>query len=144
MNYKINVKRYQIIEHTADIGIKAYGQDLKELFVNAAVGMFDIIVGPRRAAQGAKQKLEIQKQAEDRENLLVEWLGELLFLFSTKDIVFESFEIEKLDEKHIKAVVIAGSLENYKIETEIKAVTYHMIEVKQEEGVWEAVVIFDI
>ena len=141
------MKKYEIIDHTADIGIKAYGSDLKELFINAAVGMFDILVGENRESKIENRefkKFEIQKKAENLEDLLVEWLGELLFLFSTKNIVFEKFEIEELDEKHIKGAVEGADLKRYKIDTEIKAVTYHMLEVVQKEGLWQCQVIFDI
>ncbi|MBU2541785.1 MAG: archease [Candidatus Omnitrophica bacterium] len=138
------MKKYEIIEHTADIGIKAYGEDLKGLFSNAAVGMFDIIVGKKRDSTGKSQKFEIEKQAESVEDLLVEWLGELLFLSSIKNIVFETFNIEELDQRHIKAVAVGTDLGNYSIETEIKAVTYHMLEVVKKDNCWQAQLIFDI
>lgn len=141
------MKKYEIIEHTADIGIKAFGKDLKELFTNAAVGMFSIIAAEHRVQSTeyrAFRTFEIRKKADKLEDLLVGWLGELLFLFSTKNIVFNKFNIKELDEKHIKAIVSAVDTKNYKLKTEIKAVTYYMLEVAKKDTGWQAQVIFDV
>ena len=142
-----NLKKYEFFEHTADIGIRAFGKTLKELFANAATGMFEIIAAKKQKADTKKQKakeFKIIKQADSLENLLVEWLDELLFLFATKNIVFEKFGIEELDEKHIKAIVFGLAAKNFDIKTEVKAVTYHMLEIKKHRNNWQAQVIFDV
>ncbi|MEW6009497.1 MAG: archease [Candidatus Omnitrophota bacterium] len=141
------MKKYELIDHTADIGIKAYGKDLKELFANAAVAMFEIIATRSPSHQVTKssaKKINIEKEADKLEDLLVSWLDELLYLFSTKNIVFNKFDIKELDEKHIKATASGLDSKNYKLKTEIKAVTYHMLETKCKSGYCEASVIFDV
>ena len=141
------MKPYEFFEHTADIGVRVFGKDLKELFVNAAVAMFEIIAARKQKAESKSakaEKFEIRKQADNIENLLVNWLGELLFLFATKNIVFEKFEIKELDEKHIKALIFGLAATNFDIKTEIKAVTYHMLEVKKKVKFWQARVVFDV
>ncbi len=143
-------KKYEFIEHTADIGIKVFGKDLDELFINAATAMFDIIVSAKRSEASPKgttspvKKFIIDKKADNLENLLVEWLGELLFLYSTKNIVFDKFDIKELDDNHINAVISGWPTQDYKIKTEIKAVTYHMLKVWQEKNHWFAQLIFDV
>jgi len=140
-------KKYEFFEHTADIGIKAFGKTLKELFANAASGMFEIIATrppSHKATKSGVKSFKIKKAADSLENLLVEWLDELLFLFATKNIVFEKFGIEELDEKHIKAIVFGLAAKNFDIKTEVKAVTYHMLEIKKHRNNWQAQVIFDV
>ncbi len=140
------MKKYEIIEHTADIGIKVFGKDLKELFANAAIGMFSIIAtrALEHSSTRALKSFEVNKQADGLEDLLVGWLGELLFLFSTKNIVLNRLDIKELDEKHIKSIVSGIDAGNYKLTTEIKAVTYYMLEVIKKNTGWQAQVIFDI
>lgn len=141
------VKKYEFFEHTADIGIRAFGKTLKELFANAAAAMFEIIAAKKQKAESRKlkaEKFEIIKQADSLENLLVEWLDELLFLFATKNIVFEKFEIKELNEKYIKALAFGLLATNFDINTEVKAVTYHMLEVKKNRNNWQAQVILDV
>jgi SHS2 domain-containing protein len=140
-------KPYEFIDHTADIGIKVFGKDLKELFVNAAVAMFEIIATKSQSHKVTKspvKKFIIDKQADSLEDLLVAWLNELLFLFNTKKIVFEKFKINKIDQKYLAAQASGRSLKNYKITTEIKAITYHMLKVRREEHHWLAQIIFDV
>lgn len=141
------MKKFEFFEHTADIGIRAFGEDLKKLFANAASGMFEIIATRKQRSEARilkSEKFEITKQADSLENLLVEWLEELLFLFATKNIVFEKFQIKELDAHHIKAFGFGLAAINFDINTEVKAVTYHMLEVRKSKNGWQAQVILDV
>ena len=88
------MKRYEQFEHTADIGIRVFGKDLKELFENAAFGMFDLVAD----LEGIKTSIEetVEEDADNAEELLVAWLDELLYRFYTKEIIFSKFQIESL------------------------------------------------
>ena len=138
------MKKYDIIDHTADIGVKAYGNTLSEAFGNAAKGMFDIITDKSKIESTGQY--EITLHADDLEQLLVDFLSELLFLNSAKNLVFNSFKV-KLNEKtrELKASVYGEefSLSKHKIGAEIKAVTYHMLEIKKNK-ICSAQVLFDI
>ena len=85
------MKTYEIIEHTADVGIKAYGKNISVAFENAAKGMFDIITDESEIEPIGEY--EIHLRAEDLEQLLVDWLSELLFLNSAKNLVFCFFKV---------------------------------------------------
>ena len=85
------MKKYDLIEHTADVGIKAYGKTVSEAFKNAAIGMFDIITD--KSTINSIGQYEIKLNAQDLEQLLVDWLSELLFLNSAKNLVFGSFNV---------------------------------------------------
>lgn len=136
--------RYEIIPHTADIGIKAYGTTLSELFKNTAYGMFDIIADLDGLKKSVEQPIEVK--AANREELLVAWLGELLYNFYTKQIIFFDFNIEELSDTGIKAKAFGrhvGENRN-RLKTEIKAVTYHELKIQEDAGKFTAVVIFDV
>ena len=89
------MKKYEILEHTADIGIAAYGKNKREIFINAAKGMFEIIAGENKNLKDnfyGKIKLE----ADDLEGLLFAWLNELLYIGETKLVILNKFEIKNL------------------------------------------------
>ena len=93
------MKRYEIIDHTADIGIKAYGKGLKDLFINAAWGMFTILADLKNVQ--ARESLEIKLEAPNVEELFLSWLSELLYQYNSKSIILKKFLIEKLTKKAI-------------------------------------------
>lgn len=136
--------RYEVIPHTADIGIRAYGKDLRELFKNTAYGMFDIIADLDGLTGSVTQSIEVK--ASNKEELLVAWLGELLYNFYTKQIIFFDFDIEELNETHLKAKASGRHIgENRnRLKTEIKAVTYHELKIEEKQGNFSATVIFDV
>ncbi len=138
------MKRYEQFPHTADIGMHVYGKDLKDLFENAALSMFDVIAD----LEGLKSTLtqDIELKAPNREDLLVAWLDELLYNFYTKSIIFCKFEIEELSGVHIRAKAFGrevGANRN-RLKTEIKAVTYNELAIKEVEKGLQVDIIFDV
>jgi SHS2 domain-containing protein len=139
------MKDYDLIEHTADIGIRVNGKDLKEIFINVASAMFDVIAELRTDCTKLKLKdINIKIQADDRDELLVEWLNELLSLSETKELIFDKFKIVNLTDKYLEAVVSGYPRENFRIQTEIKAATYHELKIKKLNSSWQVELIFDI
>ena len=138
-----SLEPFEILEHTADVGIIARGRTRQELFTNAARGMFSIIANIPNI-HGAIQ-LPIRIEAEGTEELLVSWLRELLYVFSTRYLVCTDFDFNGLSDTELDCQ--AGSHPLGKPDsmlTEIKAVTYHNLDVKHENDLWTARVIFDI
>lgn len=141
------MKNYELIEHTADVGIRVSGKDLKGLFKNTALAMFDII--SERKSQILEPKshttnISITQKADNLEELFINWLNELLSLSATKELIFSNFQINRIDEKTLEAVAIGQDIKNYKINTEIKAATYHQLKLKKTTSGWQAEVIFDV
>jgi SHS2 domain-containing protein len=136
------MKQYELIEHTADVGVKAYGKTVDEAFVHAAVAMFDIITDKSKIQPVGQYDIELD--APDREQLLVDWLSKLLFLNGANNLVFGKFEVH-LDKNHLTAHVYGEeySREKHKMGVEIKAVTYHMLEVHETAPIFVQV-LFDI
>ena len=139
------MKTYELIDHTADVGIKAYGKTLPEAFENAAKAMFDIITDKSEIENIGQY--DIKLEAENLEELLVDWLSELLYLHSAKNLVFGFFKIVDFDDEkpRLHAHVFGEKLNisKHKIGTEIKAVTYHMLEVRNKKPYYVQV-LFDI
>ena len=140
------MKDYELIEHTADIGIRVKAGDLKELFKNTALAMFDIIAEKKRNTQYSIRNTQytIQQKADDLEELFINWLNELLSLSATKDLIFSGFKIEKLGKNNLEATLFGDDIKNYKVNTEIKAATYHQLKIEQTVSGWEAEIIFDV
>ena len=141
---KSPLQKYQYIDHTADLGIKVFGDTLAELFENAAFGLFDNITNLEKVSPNSEFSVEVQ--ATDREALLVNWLSELNYLFLTRKELFESFHITEMNNEHLTATVEGEKLDigRHEIYTEVKAVTYHKLYVKKSDQGWEAQVIFDL
>jgi SHS2 domain-containing protein len=136
--------KYKLIDHTADIGIIVYGNDLPEVFANSAYAMFDILADISKV--DGKDSFEIQVSAKNQEELLITWLDELLFRYETERIICNQFIISNLDEKSLSATVFYEKIDRKKheIKTEIKNVTYHQLEIKKVRNRWSAQIIFDV
>lgn len=137
-------RSYEIIDHTADVGIIAYGTDIEELFSNAALALFSLITEP----EGIEEKLhlDLEVSSEGRDSLLVEWLNELIYLFDVKHILFNRFHIRSLTDNDLKAACYGENLDptRHKIKMGVKAATYHMLKLAKDGGEYKAQVIFDI
>ena len=140
-------KRYELIEHTADIGIRVRAGDLKGIFKNAALAMFDIAAEKKSRLSAVSRELKtvaVKQSAESLEELFINWLNELLSLSATKELIFSDFKIDKIDDESLQAKAIGLGINNYRVNTEIKAATYHQLKLHKENGGWVAEVIFDV
>jgi len=137
-------KPFEIIDHTSDIGVVAYGIDIKQLFANAALGLFSLIAELDDIKEDVRRDLKLM--AEDAEVLLVEWLNELIYIFDVEHIIFKKFEIDELTSNQIRARCFGEKIKpgQYKLKREIKAATYHMLRINKDSSGYQVQVIFDI
>lgn len=155
-----DVDFFERIPHTADIGIRVRGEDLEGLFANAARAMFRLMVeespvqGPPSRAGGAGAEESVRIAADDLPSLLQAWLSELLYRFTVEGRVYTGFRIDALlgplrgDGPAYTLEALARG-ERYDparhaLQTELKAVTYHQLNVEKHGDHWEAQVIFDV
>ena len=138
------MKAFEILDHTADIGLLIRGRDLRELFENAGKGFFHLITDMRRVRERLEKRIEIGQ--EPLERLMVDWLNELLYFHDVENLLLRTFKMESVWKGGLKAVVKGESFREgvHVVKTEIKAVTYHQIQVQKEDGLWKARVIFDL
>jgi SHS2 domain-containing protein len=136
---------YEFFEHTADIGVRARAATLPELFVNAARAMYEAMGAFQIRDRAAPRHLQLQ--AESLEDLLHDWLAELLFELETRHRYYDRIEIAELTGQHLDARLQGGTIAWDRSQTneEIKAVTYHKLKVEQtSDGHWCATIIFDV
>jgi SHS2 domain-containing protein len=141
---KLTPLSYSIIDHTADLGIIVKGVDEKDVFIRAAQAMTDLMV------KGDISKKTVIKdvlvEGEDFPDLMVRWLGEILYLFHGEKLIVNSIKIKSISPIKLKSTLTFRSFEpeHHQVIREIKAVTYHQISVDKTEDGWQARVIFDI
>jgi len=135
---------WEFFEHTADIGVRVYGANLPDLFVNSARAMYAAL-GELQQTEVSSQK-SVELKAESLEDLLHDWLAELLYEVETNHVLYNEMIIEVGSRR------LMGSLRGAVIDfdrshtnEEIKAVTYHQLRVESlPDGSWRATVIFDV
>lgn len=135
---------YQIIDHTADLGISVRGPDVGGLFSNAARAMTELMV---KGDLGDKRTLrEVSVDSEDYPDLMVRWLGEVLYLFFAEKLITDTVEIKAIAPTQLEATIAMANFDpkRHRVLREIKAVTYHGISVRKANDEWEARIIFDI
>jgi len=136
--------RYALFDHTADLGVEIYGKTLPELFANAAFALFDLMTD-LRIVRTTEERLVVV-EGEGREDLLVNYLREILYLFNGEGLLLKEFLIIKMDPNHLEAQVSGESFDptKHRINMEIKAVTYHQVTVGNTSEGWTGRVIFDV
>lgn len=135
---------FEVMEHTADIGIRSFGATRREAFENAAMGMFSILCDIDRVE--ARQTYRVEVEADDIETLLVEWLNELLYLHESEEVLLKNIIVTELSETRIVGRGRGEHVDHkrHKLYADIKAATFYMLRLQQTERGWQAEVIFDV
>ena len=135
---------FEILEHTADVGIRAYGATLPELFINAGHGLVALALGSPEASPAKHLLLSVR--GEDREDLLVQWLSEILYFMDAEGWAFCDFQIQRLEANELEGEGLGECRTDVgqRPRSVVKAVTYHQVSVRETPEGWEAVVYFDI
>jgi SHS2 domain-containing protein len=141
---ELTLDYYELIDHTADMGIRVWGENQKSLFVNAGQAMFDLITAKQMVEANNIEQVEVT--GRDTIDLLINWLRELLFLWTGKERLVHSIHVESISGTAVNGRVMVDSFDSTRhvIRHEIKAVTYHQAEVKPVSNGWIAEVIFDV
>ncbi len=144
------MEKYRLFDHTADIGCEIFGKTRKELFVNAVAALFDIMLEQKADGENTVttilEKKSLVIEGNDLEDLLINFLREVLYLFNGEKWVVAGCELVELTTKHIVAQLTGEPYnpQKHEMKTEIKAVTYHGLSVEKVQSGWKARVIFDV
>jgi len=129
---------------TADVAFEAYGKDLNELFANAALAMFEVMINTKQIEPKIERKVRIE--GNDLQSLMFNWLNSLLVFVDSENLAFSKFEV-KIDEEKLKLEAICKGeeikREKHETRTHVKAATYHQMEIKKNK-IWKVKVILDI
>ncbi|BBO75726.1 protein archease [Desulfosarcina widdelii] len=135
---------YQLLDHTADLRVRIIGESKAELFQNAGLTLADLICDPDTLA--STQTVSIDVIGDDPADLMVNFLRELLYLWTGKEKLVKMVSILDVSDTALTASIAVANYDsqNHTILNEIKAVTYHQIAVEPIEDGWQATVVFDI
>ncbi len=138
--------RYKLIPHTSDLGVEIYGKTIEELFLNGLYCVTDNITDIEKVEEFLEKEIDIE--GEDLEDLFMNFLRELIFIFSTQYFLaknIKNLNIEK-DYRRLKGILIGEifNKEKHPIKIELKTPTYHLFSIKKEEDIYKATVIFDV
>jgi len=135
---------YETFEHTADIGLRARAADLDGLFAEAAKAFFSVIVENPDAVRPVEQ-LTFRVEADERDDLMYDWLAELLYLFDTRHLLLCEFDVQ-VGEGSLAATVGGEPIDSdrHRLDMEVKAITYHELKVEPSPEGWLAEVIVDL
>jgi SHS2 domain-containing protein len=135
---------YRRMDPTADCGIQVFGKDLKALFENAGLALFDLIADISLVKSGFEYPIQVS--GSDWQDLMVNWLRELLYFWTGKDLLVKEIEVTEILEFQLSARIRVDTFNaaQHRLNHEIKAVTYHRIQVTPSPTGWEATVIFDV
>jgi len=136
--------RYRRLEHTSDIKVEIYGADLEELFTNAATCLFDLILDIRKVRE--TQSVPVSLKSADLSELFLDWLRELLFLFSTRSLAIRRVEIHSIEPTRIEATVFGEEFDakRHGLKVEVKTPTYHEYRIDKTNEGYRATVIVDV
>lgn len=135
---------YEIFEHTADLGIRVRAGDLDSLFSEAGRALFAVIVHNLDDVR-AVETVEFGLKGQDADFLLLDWLCELLFTFELRRLLLSEFSV-KINDQGLTARAQGEPLDHarHRLEHEVKAITYHDLQVEQTDHGWRAEVILDV
>ncbi|MBI3928973.1 MAG: archease [Armatimonadetes bacterium] len=136
---------HRMLEHTADIAVEIWAEDLPGLFSQAARALLEIMLEEGEVRPARTRHVEVK--GVDLPDVLVGWLSELLLLLESEGLVFSGYQVEQVDEHRLSATVQGERLdpERHGLGREVKAITYHTLELEQQEdGTWRAHVVFDL
>lgn len=129
------MKRFEYFEVTADIGFRAYGENINEAFENAGMAIFNIISNTDYITPSREISFELT--SEDEVSLLYDYLEELLFYHEVEFMLFSEFHVEIDDNLNLKATIKGEAIDwdKHERKTEIKAITFHKMDVKRTDHV---------
>jgi SHS2 domain-containing protein len=136
------MKGYELLDHTADVGVAAWGESLAEAFANAACGLFSIITDISTVTEAESRTVEVS--AQNVEGLLFNWLNELVYVFDVTHLLLSRFDVTHLDPVSLKATCYGEKYNPsvHELKLGVKAATFHMLKVDQLRN--RVQVIFDV
>ncbi len=142
------MKKYKFLPHTADAYFAAYGKTLEEAFENAALAMYEVMTDTSKITPSVEIRVEVK--GFDVYSLLYNWLEELLFYTDSEQLVFSKFhveKIEKINEEYVLRAIVKGEKfdsSKHESRSQVKAVTYSLMEINKVNSNYEVKVVLDL
>jgi SHS2 domain-containing protein len=133
---------YELVDHTADIGVRLWAPTAEEVFEQAALALFSLVCDPLEIDD--LQSVDVELEAESMDLLLAAWLNELLYVFEARKLVLTQFDILELGERSLRARVTGEPLGRHVICGGVKAATLHELSLERRDDRWEGFVLLDV
>ncbi|MFZ5515296.1 MAG: archease [Candidatus Zhuqueibacterota bacterium] len=132
------------LDHTGDLRVMVFGKSLKELFENSAIALFSQITDISRVNHDSTDSLHVT--GIDKEELLVSWLSELNYMHITEGKLFSKFDISHISDTKLTAIAFGEKYNPFRHSSgfEIKAVTFHDLQIEKKDDLWQTRIVFDI
>lgn len=135
--------KYEFLdESTADVCFRAYGKDLNEVFENAALAMFEIMVDTSKVKPVEERRIHVE--GEDLQSLMFKWLNELLYHSGSEGIVFSKFDVRIDERRMILDATCRGERmdpDRHELRMDVKAATYHLMKFGKNGELWAQVIV---
>ncbi len=139
---------FEVLEHTADIGLRAWAETREALFENCALGLAEILDrswdGSNRSNRRRRDAVLLEAAASDVDALLVEWMNEVMFTLEITDGCLAAVDVAQMTATRLRGSVMFAPCGHEPEGTELKAATYHQLSVRETPIGWEATVYFDV
>lgn len=143
----VSHSKFEFFDVTADVGYRAYGKTMNDAFSNAALALFEVMTDTSNIKPLMEKKIKLE--AEDAYALLYDWLSELIFLHDSENLIFSQFKV-KITIKNHETYLLNASVwgedfnhDRHESREEVKAATYHLMDIKEEKGYVVLQVILD-
>ncbi|MBI2179638.1 MAG: archease [Deltaproteobacteria bacterium] len=139
-----NQKKYRVTTRQSELAVKVMGGSQADLFANSAFALFDVMVDPDKIE--IKERLPLEVEGADRDDLLVNWMRELLYFYQGSGYLLKEFVIREVKDTSVKAEVCGEKIDpdRHEIKQEIAAVAYHQSRMTKTGNQWTAQLIFEV
>jgi len=139
-----NQKKYRVTTRQSELAVKVTGGSQADLFANSAFALFDVISDVEKIE--IKERLPLEVEGADRDDLLVNWMRELLYLYQGSGYLLKEFVIREVKDTSVKAEVCGEKVDpdRHEIKQEIAAVAYHQSRMTKTGNQWTAKLIFEV
>ena len=140
----VAMRQFRFLNHTGDLAMEIYGESLENLFENAGMAFFSVMTNRSRIRKRVERSITLRYG--DRETLMVDWLGELLYLHDVEGLLFKRFQVVSTEQGCFRALAWGEPFQpdRHVIRTGVKAATFHQLRIQEDGGTWRARVILDL
>jgi SHS2 domain-containing protein len=137
-------KKYRILKRSSDLAIKVFGKSQEELFGNSAYALFDLMTDIDNIQ--VQERLPLEVEGVDRDDLMVNWMRELLYLYQGSGYLLKEFRLDEVKDDRVRGEVAGEKLDpdRHEIKREIRSVAYHQSRMERTGDQWTAQVIFEL
>jgi SHS2 domain-containing protein len=139
-----NQKKYRLTKHQSELAVRISGSSQADLFANSAFALFDVMTDP--ATIEIKEHIPLEIEGTDRDDLMVNWMRELLYLYQGSGYLLKEFKINQVKDTMVKAEVCGEKIDpdRHEIKQEIAAVAFHKSRMEKTGNQWIAQLIFEL